>query len=99
MRVRAKKITNLLPRMVDWRSGNIPDLSPGYIGGVAVGSNPGRTLAACGEDKSLCVRPVYGLWCAHSFLITCPAALKMGSNCVGCTGHKARLETIVVLKI
>ena len=27
----------------------------------------GRTLAACGVGKSLCVRPVYGLWCAHSF--------------------------------
>ena len=32
-----------------------------------MGSNLGRTLAACGEGKSLCVRPVYGLWCAHSF--------------------------------
>ena len=54
--------------MVDWRSGNIPDLSPGRLGGVAVGSNLGRTLAACGEGKSLCVRPVYGLWCAHSLI-------------------------------
>ena len=59
-----------------------------------MGSNLGRTLVACGEGKSLCVRPVYGLWCAHSFnepsFTQCPVALKMGSNCVGCTGHKAR---------
>ena len=39
--------------VVDWRSGNIPDLS--RLGGVAVGSNLGRTLAACGGGKSLCV--------------------------------------------
>ena len=55
-------------RVVDWRSGNIPDLSVARLGGFAVGSVLGRTLAACGDGKSLCVRPVcmYGLWCAHS---------------------------------
>ena len=35
------------------------------LGGVTVGSNLGRTLVACGGGKSLCVRPVYGLWCAR----------------------------------
>ena len=37
------------------------------LGGVDVSSNLGHTLAACGGGKNLCVRPVYGLWCAHSF--------------------------------
>ena len=44
--------------VVDWRSVNIPDSSPGYIVGVAVGSILRRTLAACGRGKSLCVRPL-----------------------------------------
>ena len=55
-----------------------------------MGSNLGRTLAACGGGKSLCVRPVYMGFGVHT-------ALKMGSNCVGCTGHKARLETILFI--
>ena len=46
-------------RVVDWRSVNIPDLSVAQLGGFAVGSVLGRTLAACGDGKSLCVRPVY----------------------------------------
>ena len=37
------------------------------LGGVAVGSILGCTLADCGGGKSLCLRPVYGRWCAHSF--------------------------------
>ena len=41
---------------------------------------------------------MYGLcmgFGVHTALINLPAVLKMGSNCVGCTGHKARLETIL----
>ena len=41
---------------------------------------------------------VYGLYMGfgvHTALISLHPALKMGSNCVGCTGHKARLETIL----
>ena len=58
---------------VEWRSGNIPDLSPGW---AELGSNLGRMLAACGAGKSLCVRPVYGLWCAHSFNKCSPSVLQ-----------------------
>ena len=31
----------------------------------------------------------------HTALINLHPVLKMGSNCVGCTGHKAHLETIL----
>ena len=54
--------------VVDWRRGNIRLFT--RLGGVAVGSNLGLTLAACGGGKSLRVRLVYGLWCAHSFNFT-----------------------------
>ena len=66
-----------------------------------MGSNLGRTLVACGEGKSLCVRPGMGFG-VHTALINLhpvSAALKMGSNCVGCTGHKARLETILFMSV
>ena len=53
--------------MVDWRSGNIPDLSPGWAELLWVRISDARWRPSCGEGKSLCVRPVYGLWCAHSF--------------------------------
>ena len=34
-----------------------------------MGANVGRTLAACGEGKSLCVRPVYIGFGVHTALI------------------------------
>ena len=49
--------------VVDWEDPRLVT----RLGGVAVGSNLGRTLAACGGGGSLCVPPVYGLWCADSF--------------------------------
>ena len=55
-----------------------------------------RLIAEVGE-KSLCIYGLhlYGLF----FASRCPAALKMGLNCVGCTGHKAHLETILFTAI
>ena len=43
-----------------------------------MGSNLRRTPVACGEGKSLCVRPVYGLWCAHSFNKPSPSVRQRG---------------------
>ena len=49
--------------MVDWRSGITSSL--GELGGGAAGSIP-RSVAFVFLMGEMSVRPVYGLWCAHS---------------------------------